>query len=204
MGVIKSDAYGHDLKIATNAIKDVVDGFGVVRLDEALVIRENSSKPILAMQGVYSTDAYNLLKQNDIWSVIHSTLQLPLAKQYKNNLIFWIKLNTGMNRLGINLNQLNQFKSFFTNQNVLMTHLACADNPSDELNKIQLKNFENSFKLSILTIMNTVNSSIYGLNEFDFTELNFLTKYCLILFMIIGRIELLTILILLKKFLFFW
>ena len=91
MGVIKSDAYGHDLKIATNAIKDVVDGFGVVRLDEALVIRENSSKPILAMQGVYSTDAYNLLKQNDIWSVIHSTLQLPLAKQYKDNLIFWIK-----------------------------------------------------------------------------------------------------------------
>ena len=63
-------------------------------------------------------------------------------------------------------------------------------------------NFENSFKLSILTLMNTVNSSIYGLNEFDFTELNFLTKYCLILFMIIGRIELLTILILLKKFLF--
>ncbi len=62
--------------------------------------------------------------------------------------------------------------------------------------------FENSFKLSILTLMNTVNSSIYGLNEFDFTELNFLTKYCLILFMIIGRIELLTILILLKKFLF--
>ena len=62
--------------------------------------------------------------------------------------------------------------------------------------------FENSFKLSILTLMNTVNSSIYGLNEFDFTELNLLTKYCLILFMIIGRIELLTILILLKKFLF--
>ena len=80
MGVIKSDAYGHDLKIATNAIKDVVDGFGVVRLDEALVIRESSSKPILSMQGVYSTDAYNLLKQNDIWSVIHSTFQLPLAK----------------------------------------------------------------------------------------------------------------------------
>ena len=145
MGVIKSDAYGHDLKIATNAIKDVVDGFGVVRVDEALVIRENSFKPILAMQGVYSTDAYNLLKQNDIWSVIHSTLQLPLAKQYKNNLTFWIKLNTGMNRLGIKLNELNQFESFFKDQNVLMTHLACADNPSDELNKIQLKNFENSW-----------------------------------------------------------
>ena len=111
MGVIKSNAYGHDLKIATNAIKDVVDGFGVVRLDEALVIRENSSKPILAMQGVYSSDAYDLIKQNNIWTVIHSISQLPLAKQYQNNLIFWIKLNTGMNRLGIKLDELDQLKS---------------------------------------------------------------------------------------------
>ena len=62
--------------------------------------------------------------------------------------------------------------------------------------------FENSFKLSILTLMNTVNSSIYGLSYFDFYNLDFFTKYCLILFMIIGRVELLTILVLLKKFLF--
>ena len=62
--------------------------------------------------------------------------------------------------------------------------------------------FENSFKLSILTLMNTVNSSIYGLGEFSFNNLNFFTKYTLIFFMIVGRIELLTILLLLKKFLF--
>ena len=62
--------------------------------------------------------------------------------------------------------------------------------------------FENSFKLSILTLMNTVNSSIYGLSELDFNNLHFLTKYTLIFFMIIGRIELLTILLLFKKFLF--
>ena len=62
--------------------------------------------------------------------------------------------------------------------------------------------FESSFKLSILTLMNTVNSSIYGLNDFDFNNLNFFVKYFLILFMIIGRIELLTILLLFKKFLF--
>ena len=62
--------------------------------------------------------------------------------------------------------------------------------------------FENSFKLSILTLMNTVNSSIYGLADFQFNDLHFFTKYCLIFFMIIGRIELLTILLLLRKFLF--
>jgi trk system potassium uptake protein TrkH len=61
--------------------------------------------------------------------------------------------------------------------------------------------FEDSFKLSILTLMNTVNSSIYGLEEINFINFNFFTKYTLIFFMIIGRIELLTILLLLKKFL---
>ena len=61
--------------------------------------------------------------------------------------------------------------------------------------------FVNSFKLSILTLMNTVNSSIYGLENFDFNNLEFFAKYCLIFFMIIGRIELLTILLLIKKFL---
>jgi trk system potassium uptake protein len=62
--------------------------------------------------------------------------------------------------------------------------------------------FESAFKLSILTIMNTVNSNAYGLSDFDFYNLNFFTKNCLILFMIIGRIELLTILIIVKNFLF--
>ena len=62
--------------------------------------------------------------------------------------------------------------------------------------------FENSFKLSILTLMNTVNSSMYGLADFSFYNLHFFTKYYLIFFMIIGRLELLTLLIICKKFLF--
>ena len=62
--------------------------------------------------------------------------------------------------------------------------------------------FEQSIKLAVLTLMNTVNSSSYGLGDFDFNNLHFLNKYCLIVFMIIGRIELLTILLILKKYLF--
>ena len=62
--------------------------------------------------------------------------------------------------------------------------------------------FEKSFKLGVLTIMNTVNSEMYGLSEFDFYNLGYLAKFSLILFMVIGRVELLTILILFKKFLF--
>jgi len=61
---------------------------------------------------------------------------------------------------------------------------------------------ENSFKLSILTLMNTVNSSMHGLSDLNFQDLHFFSKYYLIFFMIIGRVELLSILIICKKFLF--
>ena len=145
MGIIKSNAYGHDLEIATQALDDAIEGYGVVRLEEALKIRKKSLKPILAMQGVYSSDAYDALKQNNIWSVVHSISQLPLAKQYQDDLLFWIKVNTGMNRLGIGLNELDQFQSLLKDSNVLMTHLACADNPEDNLNSTQLKNFHHAW-----------------------------------------------------------
>ncbi len=62
--------------------------------------------------------------------------------------------------------------------------------------------FEYSFKLAVLTLMNTVNSSAYGLSDFDFQNLHFLTKYFLIFFMIIGRVELISLLLIAKKFLF--
>ncbi len=119
---------------------------------------------------------------------------------------------------------LNQILSFSRPKNIYMSKLLFTEIKFnfDEINKYFLTilifvislftltsllslsdiSFENSFKLSILTLMNTVNSSIYGLSDFDFNNLHFFTKYTLIFFMIIGRIELLTILLLLKKFLF--
>ena len=63
-------------------------------------------------------------------------------------------------------------------------------------------NFENSFKLSILTLMNTVNSSAYGLADLDFNNFHYFTKIFLIFFMIIGRIELISIMLIFRKFLF--
>ena len=62
--------------------------------------------------------------------------------------------------------------------------------------------FSTSLKLGILTIMNTVNSSLYGLSNFEFESINYFTKLILIIFMIIGRVELITIIILFKKYLF--
>ena len=62
--------------------------------------------------------------------------------------------------------------------------------------------FVYSFKLSILTLMNTTTSNIYGMGDFIFFDLAVITKYFLIIFMILGRIELLGLLLVLKKIFF--
>ena len=119
---------------------------------------------------------------------------------------------------------LNQILSFSKPKNVFMNRLIFSKINFDfrEINKYFLTlvifiislfiltsllslggiSFESSFKLAVLTLMNTVNSSAYGLSEFDFNNLYFLTKYFLIFFMIIGRVELLSLLLIAKKFLF--
>ena len=63
-------------------------------------------------------------------------------------------------------------------------------------------NFKDSLTLSILTITNTVNSNNYNLGEFYFLDINIISKISLMLFMVIGRVELLGFLILIKKFFF--
>ena len=60
-------------------------------------------------------------------------------------------------------------------------------------------NFENSFKLSILTVTNTVNSSLYGLGEVNFLNLLTSSKIFIILFMVLGKIELLSFFLIIKK-----
>jgi trk system potassium uptake protein TrkH len=119
---------------------------------------------------------------------------------------------------------LNQILSFSKPKNVFMNKLVFSKINFDfkEINKyfltivifiislfiltslLSLSNidFESSFKLAILTLMNTVNSSAYGLSDFNFIDLHFITKYFLIFFMILGRVELLSLLLIAKKFLF--
>ena len=62
--------------------------------------------------------------------------------------------------------------------------------------------FEDSFKLSILTLTNTVTSALYGMENLTFIDLNDLTKMSLIIFMILGKIEIIAVLFLIKKFIF--
>ena len=62
--------------------------------------------------------------------------------------------------------------------------------------------FDDAFRLATLTLMNTVNSNLYGLENLSFNDFSIFLKYILIIFMIIGRLEFITILILIKKFVF--
>ena len=63
-------------------------------------------------------------------------------------------------------------------------------------------NFENSFKISMLTLTNTVSSGLYGLNDFSFVQLLTSSKIFIIIFMIIAKIELISIFLLIKNFFF--
>ena len=105
-----------------------------------------------------------------------------------NNTIFYS--NTKIDNITINLSFLI-FISFFISVFILSSILV--------LDNI---NFENSFKLSILTLTNTTNSSLYGLADLNFANFLSSTKIFLIIFMIIGKIELISILILFKKIFF--
>ena len=60
-------------------------------------------------------------------------------------------------------------------------------------------NFEKSFKLSILTITNTSTSEMFGISNIDFANLLTTSKLSLIIFMIIGKIELISVFLIIKK-----
>ena len=74
----------------------------------------------------------------------------------------------------------------------LLSSILTLDSPS----------FENSFKLSILTLTNTVTSALYGMDNLSFFDLNSFTKVSLMVFMIFGKIEIIAVLFLIKKYIF--
>ena len=132
MAIIKSDSYGHILSNIVRDIDDIVDGYGVVRLEEAITIRKISSKKILLMQGVYSQSDFKEARNNSLDLVIHNSLQFSLVKDNDSYENLWFKINTGMNRLGFPPDQVDYLiENLNANPNVsgitLMTHFATAD-----------------------------------------------------------------------------
>jgi len=123
-----------------------------------------------------------------IKSAAAEIIRLVRPNNVFNNLIFYSEKKID-NQI-INLSFLI-FISFFISIFILSSILVLDD-----------INFESSFKLSILTLTNTTNSSLYGVSDINFANLMNSTKLFLIIFMIIGKIELISILILFKKLLF--
>jgi len=144
MSVIKSDAYGHHLESIVKDIDDLSDGYGVVRADEAIKIRLLSKKKILLMQGVYNDKDYKLARENNFDIVVHNSDQFNLIKKYNNFENLWFKVNTGMNRLGFDIDEfLKIYNEYLTNTKfTLMTHLASSNDPEAISNEKQFSLFE--------------------------------------------------------------
>ena len=149
MAILKANAYGHGLLHTASALKDV-DGFALLELDAAICLRNAGyQQPILLLEGFFSTEELALFEQYQLSAVIHHTEQIAMlsgSKYHKMDL--FIKINTGMNRLGLALEQFPQTikqltGSQYANRITLMTHFACADDPAEEENVMrQLESFE--------------------------------------------------------------
>ena len=147
MAVIKSDAYGHIMENLLKHIDCFVDGYGTVRIGEAIRIREKSNKKILLMTGVYSEDDLEIAIKHNLDLVIHNKEQFELIKKnnfYKN---LWFKINTGMNRLGFEEEEFLQIYNEHLKDKkiVLMSHLAASNNPKNKSNNEQFARFNNVF-----------------------------------------------------------
>ena len=149
MFIVKSNAYGHSLKEIIKNLESYVDAFGVVRMEEAILVRKATSKPILLMQGIYTEHEINIARENNIQVAIHKMSQFKFIGKDDNELGLWVKVNTGMNRLGLSHEELKEAyeNGIISSDSVLMTHMACADNPDDPMNEMQINKFEKAFDI---------------------------------------------------------
>ncbi len=147
--MVKADAYGHSIEFALPALA-TSDAFGVACIQEARQIRALGYKqPITLIEGVFNEAEWLEASQNGYDCVIHQAQQIAWA--LKNPVLFqqsglkiWLKLNSGMNRLGLSPDQLliaaqSLRKAGFTL--VLTMHFANADQPEHPLNQQQITSF---------------------------------------------------------------
>ncbi len=134
LAVIKANAYGHGLLQAAGALRDA-DGFALLDVRDAVALREAGFRqPLLLLEGFFSRDELPLLAEYELSSVIHSQRQLDWLDAYprRHGLPVWLKLNSGMNRLGFAPAEfssvLEKLKAHRAVRDItLMTHFAQAD-----------------------------------------------------------------------------
>jgi alanine racemase len=131
--VVKANAYGHGLLRAAQALADVTDGFALVELDGAIALREAGLRqPILLLEGFYAADDIAVFAERRLIPALHRPEQVEWFARAKlpPGSPVYLKLNTGMNRLGLDeaefraaLHILQPLGADIT----LMTHFSDAD-----------------------------------------------------------------------------
>lgn len=154
LAMVKANAYGHGLiPIAHALVSSSVEGFGVSCSEEALWLRHaDIQQRIVLMEGLFSAAELSLLNRYQLDTVIHDQQQLnllthvPLSKPVNA----WIKVNTGMNRLGFSL---DDFPKVWQRLQAcpwisivcVMTHFSEADKKT-ETTATQIKQFNHVIK----------------------------------------------------------
>ncbi len=134
--VIKADAYGHGLAEVAKRIGQAVDGFAILELSAAQWLRAQGFKqPIVMLEGFFSPDEFALFSQLGLSTVVHRADQIEALANadLAEPIDVFLKMNTGMNRLGIALEDVKAaYHRLTTLKSVrsvtLMTHFADADN----------------------------------------------------------------------------
>ncbi|MGE5624795.1 MAG: alanine racemase [Bacillota bacterium] len=149
MAVVKANAYGHGLALAAQALAGA-DAFAVASLEEAQVVRRAGlTHPIVLLEGVFGGEELEEVARWDCELVVHDVYQLELieASALRAELGVWLKVDSGMNRLGFPLeavedawSRLNRAKAVRAPVR-LMTHLASADETANPKTLAQLSAF---------------------------------------------------------------
>ena len=111
MAVLKANAYGHGLVTIAQHLLEA-DAFAVARIDEALALRAGGlTKPIVLLEGFFEASDLPILLANNFETVIHDENQLTALEQanLEAPIATWLKIDTGMHRLGIEPEQLEPF-----------------------------------------------------------------------------------------------
>ncbi len=177
VSMVKANAYGHGVKDCLAALAST-DAFGVACLEEALEIRElGYQQPITLIEGIFSAEEMQIVIDQNIEIVVHHQQQLDWLRAQKDayiakNLKIWVKLNSGMNRLGFKVDEIidviHQLKADGFNC-VLAMHFANADADNHPLNEQQKQQFLHVKEACAPILASCCNSAAI----FKWPELNF-------------------------------
>jgi alanine racemase len=159
MAVVKANAYGHGLLSTAAALADA-DALAVARLEEGIALRSTGVRtPIVLLEGVFSAEQLGEAAHHRFELVVHDPLQLKLLEAHRGaeRFVVWIKMDTGMNRLGFRPEAFAPALARLRAMSVpalelrAMTHLARADERNEPMTLEQIGRFESTLASAGLT-----------------------------------------------------